>query len=338
MYSECSRSMSASSLRQLAVITSTSAHNCSLVLNFHSFSTDLLVLREELLVLLAVCAEPVGKYLGVLEPFTDQQQSSAQSLQLHSPIHLRDEVHVRPVVLHAPADLDALGLCPLGNHLDVVDADPGAAVHLQQPRLALLIQHDVKPQQVEAARPPGVRGPCQAWVPCLELVDTLTQGGPEEETGLLYQVMDLFPYRLRVVPQPGDLLEDVADRPFGGVPLLFLPPLPSRGLPVTLQLHVGVVRSDESIAQLVETVVGQVARHFAQVSGVGQMILVRAEPCQALVADPDVQRLYGSDQHVHPEVELEAVEQQGAIDVSLSYQISFRRGGDPLHEVLVAGH
>jgi len=164
-------------------------------------------------------------------------------------------------------------------------------VHLQQPGVQLLIYEDVEPQQLKA-------------VPLMRHIHlkSIIQHHLSRYYGLDDDVFDLGEegvvvdvVLLEQLPQPGDS------------------PLGPEILQIVVILHKG------ALVELIDRVVSQV--HELVLLGLQVVrVLTRRKPRQPLLVHIDLQRVDGGECHVDPEVELEAVDEEGVVDVVAGHQ------------------
>lgn len=78
---------------------------------------------------------------------------------------------------------------------------------------------------------------------------------------------------------------------------------------IVVELEVGIV--------LVDGVVGEMHAHVVEVCGVGGLVGVCGEPDKSFLVDEDAQGMRGGEEDVESDVELEAVNEEGAMEIAL---------------------
>eukprot|EP00982_Pelagococcus_subviridis_P005227 29565-Pelagococcus_subviridis.AAC.7 len=163
-------------------------------------------------------------------------------------------------------------------------------VHLDQPRLVALVEHDVEPQDFETStrglalvvRAAGALRAHRAVVRVRE-VRLYRQYRLHDER------LDLSPERPDVAPAQHEVVERRAQRSL-------------RALVVVLRVH-------ERVRVLVQGVVRQVHRVVIHVEFRRLLVLRRRQPHEAFLVDVHRERVHARHERVHPHVELVPVQQ-----------------------------
>ena len=168
-------------------------------------------------------------------------------------------------------------------------------IHLDEPRLQVLVHHHVETQNLEA-RVPVVSLGGQS------LLVVIRQRGLRADDGLDDQVLDLGPHLVKV--QFGVLhpLAEAVNRPLG-----------------SRRVAVAILVEDEVFVLLVHRVVRQVHVRRLEVRRLRRLVLLRAEPRQAVVKQEYPQRIGAQHEGVHAKIELVSVDEQRTVQVPLRH-------------------
>mmetsp|Transcript_25336 Transcript_25336/g.41285 ORF Transcript_25336/g.41285 Transcript_25336/m.41285 type:complete len:340 (-) Transcript_25336:376-1395(-) len=182
----------------------------------------------------------------------------------------------------------------------------GRMVHLQQPRLQLLIQHHVETQDLKAHAVVDIFWLAtvvkvgQAWLHCNQCLDD--------------QILNLQDEGVHIVPLASQMLLDR---------------LPTSLVTVFGIIWIGVLL--EIGIRFVDGVVGQVHHHFRQVVFCWFHILLRCQTHEALPVQEDPQGIAATDEDIETKIKLVAVQQQGFANVPLSHEGGRKIHGDLLN-------
>mmetsp|Transcript_76029 Transcript_76029/g.167850 ORF Transcript_76029/g.167850 Transcript_76029/m.167850 type:complete len:253 (+) Transcript_76029:1420-2178(+) len=177
----------------------------------------------------------------------------------------------------------------------------GRVIHLQQPRLQLLIQHHVETQDLKAHAVVDIFGLAtvvkvgQAWLHCNQCLDD--------------QILDLQYQGVHIMPLASQMLLDC---------------LPTSLVTVFGIIWIGVLL--EIRIRFVDGVVGQVHHHFRQVVFRWLHILLRCQTHEALPVQENPQGIAATDEDIETKIKLVAIQQQGFANVPLG-----DKGGGKVH-------